>query len=109
DYAPKAIYITENGAAFEDVVGPDGEVDDPQRVRYLQEHFAAALRARDEGVPLEGYFVWSLLDNLEWAEGYDKRFGIVYVDYETQARIVKSSGRYLAEVAAAARAPEPEA
>lgn len=109
DYAPKAIYITENGAAFEDVVGPDGEVDDPQRVRYLQEHFAAALRARDEGVPLEGYFVWSLLDNFEWAEGYDKRFGIVYVDYETQARIVKSSGRYLAEVAAAARAPEPEA
>ena len=104
DYAPKALYITENGAAYEDVVGPDGQVDDPQRVQYLQDHFAAALRAREEGVPLEGYFVWSLLDNFEWAEGYEKRFGIVYIDYETQKRIVKSSGRYLAEVAAEARA-----
>ena len=101
DYAPKALYVTENGAAFEDVVSEDGRVHDPRRVTYLQEHFAAALRAREEGAPLEGYFVWSLMDNFEWAEGYDKRFGITYVDYETQERIIKDSGWYLAEVAAA--------
>jgi beta-glucosidase len=100
DYKPKAMYITENGAAFKDEVSADGQVHDERRVAYLQGHFEAALRARAEGVPLAGYFVWSLLDNFEWAEGYDKRFGITYVNYETQERIIKDSGRYLAEVAA---------
>jgi beta-glucosidase len=107
DYQPKALYITENGAAFEDVVSEDGRVHDAERVAYLEEHFAAALRAREEGVPLEGYFVWSLMDNFEWAEGYNKRFGVTYIDYETQARIIKDSGYYLAEVAAATE-PVPE-
>jgi beta-glucosidase len=74
-------------------VGPDGQVDDPERTRYLEEHLAACARAARRGAPLAGYFAWSLLDNFEWAYGYDKRFGLVYVDYETQQRIIKGSGR----------------
>jgi beta-glucosidase len=104
DYAPKAVYITENGAAFDDTVthDPDGapRVHDPRRVAYLRAHFAAAARAIAAGVPLRGYFVWSLLDNFEWAEGYAKRFGIHYVDYPTGTRIAKDSARYLGAVAA---------
>jgi beta-glucosidase len=96
DYAPKAIYITENGAAFADEVSADGEVHDERRIAYLQNHFAQANRALQEGVPLKGYFVWSFLDNFEWAFGYTKRFGIVYVDYPTQRRIVKDSGKWYA-------------
>jgi beta-glucosidase len=96
-YHPPAIYITENGAAFADQVS-DGSVHDERRVRYLKEHFEAARRAISQGVPLRGYFVWSLLDNFEWAHGYDKRFGIVYVDYQTQQRIPKDSARYLQRV-----------
>ncbi|NWF69763.1 MAG: beta-glucosidase [Chloroflexi bacterium] len=103
DYAPTAIYITESGACFDDVLQGDA-VHDAPRVDYLRGYFAAALRAVEAGVPLKGYFVWSLLDNFEWAEGYSKRFGIVYVDYATQRRIVKDSGRYMAE-AIARRAP----
>ena len=99
DYSPKAIYVTENGAAFPDTLTPDGQVVDPQRQSYLREHFLAAHRALAEGVPLKGYFVWSLLDNFEWAEGYTKRFGLVYVDYPTQRRIVKQSGAWFAQVA----------
>ncbi|MDF0513695.1 GH1 family beta-glucosidase [Agromyces sp. H3Y2-19a] len=93
------LMITENGAAFADVVsdGPDGpRVHDAERVDYLQRHFAAARRAMDRGVDLRGYLVWSLLDNFEWGYGYSKRFGIVRVDYDTQQRIVKDSGRWLA-------------
>lgn len=96
DYAPKAIYITENGAAFEDTVTPDGQVHDERRVAYLQNHFAQAHRALQDGAPLKGYFVWSFLDNFEWGFGYTKRFGIVYVDYPTQKRIVKDSGKWYA-------------
>ncbi len=110
DYAPAELYVTENGAAYADVVGADGLVHDDQRVAYLREHFAAAARAISSGVPLRGYFVWSLLDNFDWAEGYSKRFGIVRVDYETQARTVKDSGWFVRDVAAANGFPlEPAA
>jgi beta-glucosidase len=98
DYGAPEIYITENGAAFADEL-VDGRVDDPERVEYLRTHLTAAHRAIQDGVRLRGYFCWSLLDNFEWSFGYSKRFGIVYVDYPTQRRIVKASGRFLAEVA----------
>jgi beta-glucosidase len=97
EYQPRAIYVTENGAAFDDKV-EDGAVHDPRRVDYLREHFDAARRAISDGVPLRGYFVWSLMDNFEWAFGYSKRFGIVYVDYESQERILKDSAKYLQRV-----------
>lgn len=99
DYAPKALYITENGCAYEDAPSADGKVHDPQRVAYLKAHFAAAHRAIQEGVPLKGYFVWSLLDNFEWSFGYSRRFGIVYVDFATLQRIPKDSALFCAEVA----------
>jgi len=90
------VMVTENGAAFADelVEAPDGDVahvDDPRRVEYLRGHVAAVGAARDEGVDVTGYFVWSLMDNFEWAEGYAKRFGLIYVDYPTQRRIPKLS------------------
>ena len=81
------LYITENGAAFDDRVNTNGAVEGPQRVEYIPDHLLAARQAIDEGVNLKGYFVWSLLDNFEWASGYTKRFGIVYVDYQTQRQI----------------------
>jgi beta-glucosidase len=99
DYSPRAIYITENGAAFDDQLTPEGQIHDERRTAYLKTHFEAAARALEEGVPLKGYFVWSLMDNFEWAHGYSKRFGVYYVDYTTQRRILKDSGRYFAEVA----------
>jgi beta-glucosidase len=91
EYGVGSLYVTESGAAFDDRRGPDGRVDDPDRVSYLDAYVDAALRARADGVPLDGYFVWSLLDNFEWSEGYSKRFGIVYVDFETLERVPKSS------------------
>jgi beta-glucosidase len=90
DYHPPAIYVTENGAAFDDVL-VNGSVQDERRTAYLQSHFAAAEKAIEQGVPLKGYFVWSFMDNFEWAEGYSKRFGIVHVDYDTQQRTPKQS------------------
>lgn len=98
DYAPGPIYITENGAAFNDLPPVNGIVEDPQRVEYLKAHFEAASEAIAAGVPLKGYFVWSLMDNFEWAQGYTKRFGIVYVDYPTQRRTPKRSALYLQQV-----------
>ncbi len=92
DYAPAAIYVTENGAAFGDVVNHEGRVVDPERREYYEDYIAACGAAIEAGVPLAGYFAWSLLDNFEWQEGYSKRFGLVYVDYPTQKRIVKDSG-----------------
>jgi beta-glucosidase len=91
EYQPKALYITENGAAYDD--GPDasGRIRDERRVRYLKKHAAAMLEALEQGVNLKGYFQWSLLDNFEWAYGYQKRFGMVWVDYETQERRPKDS------------------
>lgn len=99
EYNPKAIYITENGASFDDELTEDGRVHDDQRAAYLKAHFEAAARALEEGVPLKGYFVWSMMDNFEWAFGYGIRFGLYYVDYTTQRRILKDSGHYLAGVA----------
>ncbi len=94
EYKPPVMYVTENGAAFDDPTPAQGVVDDPRRASYLRDHFAAASQAIEQGVPLKGYFVWSLLDNFEWAEGYNKRFGIIYVDYATQKRTFKASARY---------------
>jgi beta-glucosidase len=91
DYAPARIAVTENGAAFSDLRGHDGRVRDPERQAYLERHIEAVARAVEDGVPVSGYFVWSLLDNFEWQHGYAKRFGIVYVDYPTLERVPKGS------------------
>jgi beta-glucosidase len=98
-YAPSAVYVTENGAAFEDEPDASGRVEDEDRRCFIRDYLAEAHRAMDEGVPLRGYFAWSLLDNFEWALGFSKRFGIVRVDYDTQARVVKRSGEWYARVA----------
>ncbi len=92
DYNPAAIQLTENGSTFEDVLMPDGHVHDVQRLSYLQRHLVALKQAMKAGVPVKGYFAWSLLDNFEWAEGYLRRFGLAYVDYATQQRTLKDSG-----------------
>jgi beta-glucosidase len=97
-YPPLPLYITENGAAFDDVPGPDGTVDDADRVDYLDQHLRVCRQAIADGVPLRGYFAWSLLDNFEWSWGYSRRFGLVYVDYPTQRRVPKASGLWYAEV-----------
>jgi beta-glucosidase len=91
DYAPDSIYVSENGAAFGDVRGHDGRVRDPERVEYLAGYLDGVARAIAEGVPVDGYFVWSLLDNFEWSFGYGPRFGLVYVDYPTLERVPKES------------------
>ena len=88
------IYITENGRACDDVVSDGGEVNDPDRVRYLDGHLRAVADAIDAGVDVRGYYCWSLMDNFEWAEGYAKRFGLVHVDYATQQRIPKASFKW---------------
>lgn len=99
DYALPALYITENGAAFTDQLHTNGnEVHDPQRIAYLHDYLSVIADAIAQGVPIKGYFVWSLLDNFEWAEGYSKRFGIVYVDYPTQRRIWKDSALWYADL-----------
>jgi beta-glucosidase len=97
------LYIHENGCAMPDVVDPDGEVRDTRRLEYIREHLIRCHRAIEAGVPLKGYYVWSLLDNFEWAWGYAKRFGIVYVDFATQKRILKASAKWFAEVARTGR------
>ena len=91
EYGPKAIHVTENGAAYTDVRQPDGSVDDRERLSYIERHVAAIERAIGDGAPVQGYFAWTFLDNFEWAWGYAERFGIVYVDYETLERVPKSS------------------
>jgi beta-glucosidase len=100
-YRPGKLYVTENGASFIDRMGGDGRVRDDRRREYLRDHFAAAHRAIAAGVPLAGYFVWSLFDNFEWAEGLADRFGIVYVDYATLRRTPKASALWLRDVIAA--------
>ena len=95
------LYVTENGCAAEDYVNPDGRVDDIERVDYLRGHLDAAWRALRDGVNLGGYFHWSLLDNFEWAWGYQKRFGLIFVEFETQRRIPKRSAEVYGEVARA--------
>ena len=99
------LYITENGRAAEDYVSPEGEVNDVERVRYLHTHLAAAARAVRDGAALAGYLVWSLLDNFEWSWGYQKRFGIVFVDFGTQRRIPKASARFYSGVVRANAVP----
>ena len=99
------LYITENGCAAEDYVDPLGVVNDLERVSYLHQHLEAAARAIKAGVNLAGYYVWSLLDNFEWGWGYQKRFGIIFVDFETQRRIPKSSARFYSDIAQANAVP----
>jgi beta-glucosidase len=97
EYAPPSIYITENGAAFADVRAHDGGVHDLERIDFLASHIDAVGDAREQGAPIDGYFVWSFLDNFEWAMGYSKRFGIVYVDYPTLERVPKDSFHWYRE------------
>jgi beta-glucosidase len=97
-YAPVEIVITENGSAWQDVVGPDGHVHDPRRESYLREHLVQVHRAIEAGVPVTGYFAWSLMDNFEWAWGYRPRFGLIYTDFASQRRIIKDSGRAYAAI-----------
>lgn len=99
DFPRLPLVITENGAAFDDYAGPDGHVNDPGRIAYLRGHLAAVHQAIADGADVRGYFLWSLLDNFEWAHGYSKRFGTVYVDYPTGTRIPKASARWYSEVA----------
>ncbi|BDZ39699.1 beta-glucosidase [Microbacterium suwonense] len=101
EYAPEVpLYVTENGVAYDDVVGDDGEVPDAERTAFLRDHVAATLDAVEQGADVRGYFYWSLLDNYEWAWGYAKRFGIVRVDYDTQQRTIKQSGHEYARIIA---------
>jgi len=99
------LYITENGCAAEDYVDPDGAVNDLERVSYLHQHLAAAARAIRDGASLAGYYVWSLLDNFEWGWGYQKRFGIVFVDFGSQRRTPKASARFYSDVVRANAVP----
>jgi beta-glucosidase len=97
-WSPKAIYITENGCACADKLDNDGEVYDTDRVMYMRNHLINAHRAVNEDIPLKGYFAWSLLDNFEWKEGYEWRFGITYVNYQTLERTPKLSSKFYREV-----------
>jgi beta-glucosidase len=94
DYRPAEIYITENGSSYEDVIGPDGSIEDAERRGYLIRHLHALRESIRAGVPVKGYFAWTLMDNFEWAEGYTRRFGLVHVDFATQRRALKQSGRW---------------
>jgi beta-glucosidase len=89
--------VTENGACYDDALAADGTVHDDDRIAYLREHLAAARRALAAGAKLRGYFVWSLIDNFEWAEGYSRRFGVVHVDFKTLKRTPKASYQWLAQ------------
>ncbi len=100
EYTDLPLYITENGAAFEDTIGSDGQINDTERIAYLRSHIEAAHRAIELGIDLRGYFVWTLLDNFEWAKGKSKRFGLIYTDYDTQRRIPKQSAAFFREVIA---------
>jgi beta-glucosidase len=95
----KEILVTENGAAFADEV-VNNEVDDKERLIYLQDHIGQVLQAQKEGVNVKGYFVWTLMDNFEWAEGFHPRFGLIHVDFATQKRIIKSSGKWYSRLLA---------
>jgi beta-glucosidase len=105
DYA-KPMLITENGAAYDDTVEADGSVHDPERTQYVREHLGAVADAITDGVDVRGYYLWSLLDNFEWAYGYSKRFGIVRVDFDSQKRTVKDSGHFYSRVVRANALPD---
>ena len=100
EYAPKALVVTESGAAFDDQWDGNNHVHDLRRVDYLRAHIETVAQVMRQGVPIKGYVVWSFLDNFEWSQGYQKRFGLVYVDYPTQRRIIKDSGRWYASFVA---------
>ncbi|MFU8947730.1 GH1 family beta-glucosidase [Mycetocola zhadangensis] len=100
------LFVTENGSAYEDVVSEDGHVHDRDRTKYIVDHVQAVSDAIADGADVRGYFVWSLLDNFEWSWGYDKRFGIVRVDYDTQERIIKDSGLEYSNIIATAKSGE---
>jgi beta-glucosidase len=99
DYNPKSILITENGVPVPEDLDFDGRIRDERRIRYLKSHISQTFKAMKEGVPIQGYFVWSLLDNFEWALGYRPRFGLIHVDFETQERVIKDSGYWFSSVA----------
>jgi beta-glucosidase len=105
DYNPGSLFVTENGAAYGTGPGDDGSVQDTRRCEYVNRYLRACLAAIDAGVPVQGYFLWSLLDNFEWGCGLAKRFGIVWVDFETQERIVKASGHMYSHIVRDNRIP----
>jgi beta-glucosidase len=98
DYPAVPLFITENGAAFDDEFGPDGTVEDADRLAYVERHLRACHAAITAGVPLRGYFAWSLMDNFEWTWGYTKRFGLVHVDFASQRRSPKRSAMWYSGV-----------
>jgi beta-glucosidase len=98
DLKTPEIMITENGVPVPDGLDFDGRVRDERRIRYLRNHIAQVHRAMQDGVPVKGYFHWSLMDNFEWTHGYGQRFGLVYVDFKSQERIIKDSGHWFSEV-----------
>ena len=102
-YSPKEIVISENGAAYRDAVAADGSVPDADRQSYLARHLSAVADARDAGVPVTGFYVWSMMDNYEWSYGYSKRFGVIRVDFPTQQRTIKNSGRWYQKLIADSR------
>jgi beta-glucosidase len=99
------LYITENGCSTDDILNPDGTVDDQLRIDYLDGHLRAAHTAITAGIDVRGYFHWTLADNFEWSEGFSQRFGLVYVDHQTQARTPKRSYNWYRDLIAAQRAP----
>ncbi|HEY5156882.1 MAG TPA: family 1 glycosylhydrolase, partial [Anaerolineales bacterium] len=100
-YQFENIYLTENGASYHDVVQPDGSIYDALRLDYLHQHLAMLLRTIESGVPVRGYFCWSLMDNFEWAFGTSSRFGLAYTDFQAQQRTLKDSGIWYGKVARA--------
>ncbi len=99
-WKPRALYITENGCSADDVINSDGRIEDTDRVMYLRNHLTQLHRVASEGYPIKGYFLWSLMDNFEWADGYSKRFGVHYVDFKTLKRTPKLSAQWYQEVIA---------
>lgn len=100
EYDIPDLVITENGAAYPTGISEDGKVHDQERIDYFRGHLVACAQAIEKGVPLTGYYAWSLMDNFEWAFGYEKRFGLVYVDYESLERTPKESAHYFAKIIA---------
>ena len=98
DYGPLPLYITENGAAFPDELNKEGRVEDPRRINFLRAYLLECWKALEEGVPLKGFYVWTLMDNFEWTYGYSKRFGLVFTDYPTRERFLKNSAYWYKEV-----------
>lgn len=106
-YQVKEIVVTENGSAYQDVLGPDGRVHDLKRQAYLRQHLYQVHRAIQVGVPISGYFAWSLLDNFEWSYGYRPRFGLIYTEFASQARYIKDSGYLYRDIISQNGLPDP--